>query len=71
MGKSADVLECMGYITYARTGDIYCLFYELGMNLLTPNGFLCYITSNKWMRAGYGEALRGYFCKQEPILLCW
>lgn len=22
MGKSADVLECMGYITYARTGDI-------------------------------------------------
>jgi hypothetical protein len=70
MGKSADVLECMGYITYARTGDIYCLFYELGMNLLTPNGFLCYITSNKWMRAGYGEALRGYFAsKTNPIML--
>ena len=70
MGKSTDVLEGMGYITYARTGDIYCLFYELGMNLLSPNGHLCYITSNKWMRAGYGEALRGYFASQtNPIML--
>ena len=70
MGKSADVLERMGYVTYARTGDIYCLFYELGMNLLSPNGYLCYITSNKWMRAGYGEALRGYFAsKTNPIML--
>ena len=70
MGKSADVLERMGYVTYARTGDIYCLFYELGMNLLSPNGYLCYITSNKWMRAGYGEALRGYFASQtNPIML--
>ena len=70
MGKSADVLERMGYVTYARTGDIYCLFYELGMNLLAPNGYLCYITSNKWMRARYGEALRGYFAsKTNPIML--
>ncbi|KAA5427898.1 Eco57I restriction-modification methylase domain-containing protein, partial [Bacteroides cellulosilyticus] len=70
MGKSADVLERMGYVTYARTGDIYCLFYELGMNLLSPNGYLCYITSNKWMRAGYGESLRGYFASQtNPIML--
>ena len=70
MGKSADVLERMGYVTYARTGDIYCLFYELGMNLLSPNGHLCYITSNKWLRAGYGEALRGYFAsKTNPIML--
>ena len=70
MGKSADVLERVGYVTYARTGDIYCLFYELGMNLLAPNGYLCYITSNKWMRARYGEALRGYFAsKTNPIML--
>ena len=57
------------YVTYARTGDIYCLFYELGMNLLAPNGYLCYITANKWMRARYGEALRGYFAsKTNPIM---
>mgnify|MGYP002740860134 CR=1 FL=1 len=70
MGKSADILERMGYVTYSRTGDIYCLFYELGVNLLVPNGYICYITSNKWMRAGYGKYLRNYFTSQtNPIML--
>jgi adenine-specific DNA-methyltransferase len=48
------------FATYSATADIYCLFYEKGLQLLAPGGRLCYITSNKWMRAGYGEALRGY-----------
>ena len=70
MGTDADVLERMKYKTYVRTGDIYCLFYEHGMNLLKPNGCLCYITSNKWMRAGYGKELRQYFiAKTNPVLL--
>lgn len=70
MGKDADALEKMNYETYARTGDIYCLFYELGMNILKAKGLLCFITSNKWMRAGYGDALRSYFTKEtNPVLL--
>ena len=52
------------YTTYARTGDIYCLFYERGCQLLKPNGLLCFITSNKWMRAGYGEKLRQFLSTQ-------
>ena len=47
MGKTADVLERMDYATYARIGDIYSLFYELRINLLSFNGYLCYITSSK------------------------
>jgi adenine-specific DNA-methyltransferase len=46
--------------TYTATADIYCLFYERGVRLLKDGGHLSYITSNKWMRAGYGEALRQY-----------
>jgi hypothetical protein len=46
--------------TYAATADIYCLFYERGAQLLNESGHLCYITSNKWMRAGYGGKLRGF-----------
>ena len=46
--------------TYAAMADIYCLFYERGVRLLKDGGHLSYITSNKWMRAGYGEALRQY-----------
>ena len=50
--------------TYARTGDIYCLFYERGYQLLKQNGILCFITSNKWMRAGYGEKTREFLSTQ-------
>lgn len=54
-GELAQLYAPCNYKTYARTGDIYCLFYERGYQLLKPNGHLCYITSNKWMRAGYGR----------------
>ena len=49
--------------TYTASADIYCLFYERGVRLLKDGGHLSYITSNKWMRAGYGEALRHYLAK--------
>ncbi len=53
-----------GYETYAATADIYCLFYERGAQLLKDGGSLVYITSNKWMRAGYGEKLRKFLASQ-------
>ena len=52
------------YTTFVRTGDIYQLFYERGCRLLAAGGHLCYITSNKWMRSGYGAKLRDYLCTQ-------
>jgi adenine-specific DNA-methyltransferase len=61
MGKEADLLQKAGFQTFMRTGDIYCLFYELGVKILKPNGILSYITSNQWMRTAYGEKLRSYF----------
>jgi TaqI-like C-terminal specificity domain/Eco57I restriction-modification methylase len=33
----------------------------LGINLLKSGGRLCFIVTNKWMKAGYGEALRRFF----------
>ncbi len=50
--------------TYDSMGDVYCLFYERGAQLLKPDGTLSYITSNKWMRAGYGESLRKFFAQK-------
>ncbi len=70
MGKEADALQMMNYETYVRTGDIFCLFYELGTEILKDNGYLAYITSNTWMRAGYGDKLRGYLTQStNPIQL--
>ena len=69
-GKLAKLYADCNYKTFARTGDIYCLFYERGHQLLKSNGHLCYITSNKWMRAGYGEKTRDFFAKNtNPMLL--
>ena len=69
-GKLAKLYADCNYKTFARTGDIYCLFYERGYQLLKPNGHLCYITSNKWMRAGYGEKTRDFFARNtNPMLL--
>jgi len=70
MGADADALFAMGYQTFVRTGDVYCLFYELGMNLLKPNSLLSFIISNTWMRAGYGSEMRRYCVEQtNPIQL--
>jgi hypothetical protein len=59
-----DLWVKQGYETYEAKGDIYCLFYERGAQLLRPGGHLCYITSNKWMRAGYGQAMRRFLANR-------
>jgi hypothetical protein len=56
------------YTTYTRTGDIYQLFYERGWQILRPGGYLCYISSNKWMRADYGERTRAWLSKETKTL---
>ena len=48
------------YKVYTGVADLYCYFYELGYNLLKDNGYLGFITSNKWFRAKYGEKLREF-----------
>jgi len=55
------------YETYNANGDIYTLFIEQGIQILKPNGRLSYITSNKWLRAAYGESLREYLLKNTTI----
>ena len=50
-------------------GDIYCLFYEKGVDILKKRGHLVFITSNKWMRAAYGEKLRRFFLEYNPLQL--
>lgn len=67
--KYADLYKNFEYEVFDRMGDIYCLFYERGMNILKDKGHLTFITSNKWMRAGYGEKLRKFFSQYNPKVL--
>lgn len=69
-GKLGKEFENLGFETFAKTGDIYQLFYEKSIAFLALHGISCFITSNKWMRAGYGEKLRKFFLsKTKPLIL--
>lgn len=67
-GYLADRYQRAGFTTFSRTGDIYALFYEKGNKLLKDSGHLAFITSNKWMRAAYGENLRRYLSENTTPL---
>ncbi|MDE2837263.1 MAG: Eco57I restriction-modification methylase domain-containing protein [Chloroflexota bacterium] len=43
---------------YAGTADILVYFYARALQILRPNGWLAFITSNKFMRADYGTGIR-------------
>jgi len=43
--------------------DLYVYFYEQALRLLRPGGRLSYVVTNKWLKAGYAEALRGLLAR--------
>jgi len=62
-----QALQKQGYDVYNSTSDLYTYFYERGYQILKLSGFSCFISSNKWMRAKYGEKLRKFF-KERTVL---
>ncbi|MCI1732286.1 MAG: Eco57I restriction-modification methylase domain-containing protein [Prevotella sp.] len=69
-GELVKLYEKSNYSTFVGSGDLYCLFYERAYQLLRQSGHLCFITSNKWMRANYGKSIRKFFAeKTNPKLL--
>ena len=52
---------------YTGTADLYVYFYKRGTELLRTQGVLTYISSNKFLRAGYGKKLRKFFTDDQCI----
>ena len=68
-GELGRLYKDADYRTFARTGDIYQLFYERGVRLARRNtGLLAYITSNSWLKAEYGKSTRRYFTESHTPL---
>ena len=68
-GELANLYQNVGYTTFARTGDIYQLFYERGFQLIkSEGGLLAYVTSNSWLKAEYGKTTRRYFAERHTPL---
>jgi adenine-specific DNA-methyltransferase len=66
--KDKPLLQKQGYEVFTSTADLYVYFYEKGYQLLKQKGVLAYITSNKWMRAKYGENLRKFLKEKTTII---
>ena len=60
----ASTLRCF-YSSYSGTADLSIYFIELAFNLLTENGVLCYITTNKFFNTGYGRPVRNLLCNTQ------
>lgn len=41
--------------------DLYLVFFELGINMLSRGGTLCYVTPNSWINSVAGREMREYF----------
>ncbi|MCY3729256.1 MAG: Eco57I restriction-modification methylase domain-containing protein [Nitrospira sp.] len=69
-GELGQLYQDAGFTTFARTGDVYQLFYERGVRLLKQGtGCACFISSNQWMRVESGKVLRKFIESQNPIRL--
>ena len=54
--------------TYHGVADLYVYFYQQGLRQLRRGGRMSYIVTNKWLRAGYGGPLRGYFAEEDALV---
>jgi len=51
-----------------KQSDIYIYFFIHGLRLLRNNGFLGFISSNKWLEVGYGEPFQQFLLDHAKIL---
>jgi len=64
----ATLLQYKKYNTAKGKFDIYVLFIELGIKLLSEKGKLGYITQNRFIKVGYAKALREFIRDNSHIL---
>lgn len=57
-------LQAEPYECYDGTADLLVYFYECAVKKLRAGGWLTFITSNKFYRAGYGEKLRSFLARE-------
>jgi hypothetical protein len=54
---------------HAERADLYVYFYARTHQILRQDGVACFISSNKWLRAGYGESLRQFLLDNQAFHL--
>ncbi len=67
--ESKPILRRNYPLVFDGSADLYVYFYARAQQLLRPGGSACFISSNKWMKAGYGEPLRRFFARSAWVEL--
>jgi type I restriction-modification system DNA methylase subunit len=68
VGCVGDASSVKDPVILDRQSDIYVYFFIHGLALLRKGGRLGFITSNKWLEAGYGEAFQKFLLRNSRIL---
>ena len=58
----------IAHSSFSSGADLYVYFVELGVDLSRDNGLFGYVTSNKFMRANYGEPIRDLLSRRVEVL---
>lgn len=69
LGDYKDLLKPIYPEVYNGMADLYVYFYARAHQLLKNGGVSCFISSNKWLRAGYGEKLRQHLLDSQAFKL--
>jgi type I restriction enzyme M protein len=68
VGKPENAVGAKQAVILDRQSDIYVYFFLHGLAMLRDGGRLGFITSNKWLEVGYGEAFQSFLLKNMRIL---
>jgi len=66
LGLAKPVLKAR-YAAYDGVADLYVYFLEQALRLLRPGGRFAFTVTNKWLKAGYAEALRGVLAERSWV----
>ena len=55
------------YAAYHGMADLYVYFFERGLRLLRPGGYLSFVVTNKWLKAGYAGPLRALLADESWV----
>ena len=67
-GSLAKLYIDKGFKSFFKTGDLYCLFFEKGQNLLKYKGLMAYITPNTWLQSITFSPIREFLTTQLQCL---
>lgn len=60
LGEDKSYFEIAHAPVYSGVADLYVYFYHLGLTISRNDGYFGMITSNKYLRAGYGKQIRDF-----------